>query len=112
MNACWLMSNSRRSKASCPCDDCGTPTFRLDRPDEYYMVTQDVWAEAGMDPDHIPDDDAWTGPDHHYLCIGCLEARLGRQLTAEDFTSVPVNTLAFGWKTGRLLDRLGLLERS
>ena len=31
------------------------------------------------------------GSKDGYLCIGCLERRLGRQLDREDFTSSPVN---------------------
>ena len=41
------------------------------------MVTDAVWAEAG--------DVAGR------LCVGCLEERLGRVLTPEDFTALPVN---------------------
>lgn len=28
-----------------------------------------------------------------YLCIGCLEARLGRQLTHKDFNDAPINSV-------------------
>ena len=29
--------------------------------------------------------------DSGMLCIGCLEVRLGRTLTSEDFTDAPIN---------------------
>jgi len=62
------------------------------------MVTNDVWAEAGMT----------TG----YLCIGCLEARLGRTLVAADFTRVPINEPGNPWNTARLDDRLADVPRT
>jgi hypothetical protein len=50
-------------------------------------------------------------------CIGCLEGRLGRQLTASDFTDVPLNDLsiadgryAWSWRTPRLISRLSGLS--
>lgn len=42
------------------------------------------------------------------LCIGCLENRLKRVLTPEDFMDAPINLpYVFGNKSARLLDRLG-----
>lgn len=77
-----------------PCVDCGVDTYARGV-DEYYMVHNEVWAAAGM----LPRDGM--------LCIGCLEARLGRRLTAVDFTDVPVNDLRWGWHgSARLLSRL------
>ena len=40
-----------------------------------------------------------------YLCIGCLEARLGRRLTPADFPEFPVNQ-PDRFTSARLLDRL------
>lgn len=57
------------------CKGCGISTFNY----EYYMVHSHIWNKAnrlnrrGM------------------LCIGCLERRLGRMLTASDFTDCPLN---------------------
>ena len=49
---------------------------------EFYMVEDEVW-------------DAAVGPDSFirgsYLCIGCLELRLGRRLVPDDFTDAPLN---------------------
>jgi hypothetical protein len=44
---------------------------------EYYMVHNAIWAEAKM--------------GEGYLCIECLEQRLGRTLTARDFMHAPIN---------------------
>lgn len=54
------------------CDDCGMQTA----PCEVYMVRDEVWAEAH---------------GRGYLCIGCLENRLGRELVPDDFPPLPVN---------------------
>jgi hypothetical protein len=81
-----------------PCFDCGTPTCPDGAAWEYYMVTNDLWAASGMQH---------TGG---YLCVGCLEGRIGRQLTPEDFPDWPVNLPEYGWKSNRLLTRLGYEE--
>jgi hypothetical protein len=57
-----------------PCARCGIETY----PYEWYVVRGDVWASAGMGERGI-------------LCVGCLEARLGRPLSANDFADAPVN---------------------
>ena len=45
------------------------------------MVNYDVWAEAGM-----------KQPDYSgQLCISCLEVRLNRILTPDDFLDLPIN---------------------
>lgn len=66
------------------CADCGVGTITLG---EYYMVKDDVWEKA------------WVGrlkswhvlPGQQYLCVGCLETRIGRTLVACDFTDALVN---------------------
>jgi hypothetical protein len=74
------------------CRDCGVCTNCLQ---EYYMVTDSVWysvttatSASGM------------------LCIGCLEARSGKLLTARDFTDAPINHIARMIGTARLKARL------
>jgi hypothetical protein len=59
------------------CWDCNVNTLHTD---EYYMVNDGVWEVATED----------FGGDG-MLCIGCLEARLGDRLTADDFTDAPIN---------------------
>jgi hypothetical protein len=56
------------------CVDCGTDTLPTGwhRRAEYYSVHDEVWAAAGMQ---------FEG----FLCIGCLEVRVGRRLTRSDF---------------------------
>jgi hypothetical protein len=62
------------------CSDCGQDT--APKPPrrgrwEWYIVRDDVWALPGM--------------RDGYLCICCLELRLGRSLCATDFSSTPIN---------------------
>jgi hypothetical protein len=59
---------------------------------EHYMVHNEVWAKAGM--------------ADGYLCIGCLEGRLGRELSATDFIQAPINDPRHPWATPRLRSRL------
>ena len=56
------------------------------------MVRNRVWSAAGM--------------RHGFLCIGCLESRIGRRLTPRDFTSAPINEIDNPWHTIRLTSRL------
>jgi len=65
------------------CEDCGldvTPQTDWGGKDwHYYMVHDALWESAGMKP------------DGGYLCVLCLEDRLGRPLTGNDFTAYPIN---------------------
>lgn len=70
------------------CRDCGVDTNHID---EYYMVDFALWDEHG----------AGDG----MLCIGCLEARIGRRLTPDDFIDAPINRGVFPYSE-RLVDRL------
>ncbi len=70
------------------CGDCHTDVFEAL---EYnYMVTLPVWSAAR---------------GKGLLCIGCIEARLGRQLVASDFSNAPVNWDSMP-HSQRLTDRL------
>ena len=71
------------------CAACSANTLHLD---EYYMVHKELWLTA------------WP-EDRGMLCIGCLESKLGRTLTAADFTDAPVNDGVFG-QSERLAARL------
>lgn len=70
-----------------PCHDCGVGTVYIH---EFYGVLDDVWAEA-------------TTARVRFLCIGCLERRLGRILSPVDFKDVHRN----GDYSERLAARLG-----
>jgi hypothetical protein len=80
------------------CKDCGLDTTpctgkrgcRHKGRWEYYMVHDALWQKAKMR----------TG----FLCIGCLERRLGRVLTVNDFTTAPINNPDL-WDTERLASR-------
>ncbi|WP_245672667.1 hypothetical protein [Aldersonia kunmingensis] len=76
------------------CLDCGVDTDAID---EYYMVHDQVWLQAAPD-------------GKGQLCIGCLEARLGRTLSATDFTDAEVNNPGLGARSVRLVDRLNRTE--
>jgi hypothetical protein len=71
------------------CRDCGVNTSRIG---EYYMVTGEVWQQAG-------------GGDA-MLCVGCLEKRLGRELRCKDFTWAPINLEAMLTGSPRLRKRM------
>lgn len=58
------------------CIDCKVNTYLIG---EYYMVYHSVWEESGLR--------LFDG----MLCISCLEKRIGRQLTSEDFSDFPIN---------------------
>ena len=56
------------------CGDCGNPDY------EMYMVNDDIWSEYGNKT--------------NTLCKSCLEKRMGKRLTKDDFSqhaNVPVN---------------------
>jgi hypothetical protein len=78
------------------CVDCDVCLHRLSEASEYYMVHDWIWDEAGME--------MFGG----HLCIGCLEDRLGRQLTQVDFIACPVNRddRLVRRRSGRLQNRL------
>jgi hypothetical protein len=54
------------------CRDCHVDTHNIGH---YYMVTDELWAASGMKP------------NGGMLCLGCLEQRIGRPLTVDDFTA-------------------------
>jgi hypothetical protein len=74
------------------CMDCGVCT---NCNGEYYMVHDEVWYSAitAMDKGHM-------------LCVGCLELRLNRLLTKDDFTDAPVNVFWLTVGSTRLKNRL------
>jgi hypothetical protein len=82
-------------KPHCPnnCADCGvdtTPPLNGDRRykvrHEWYVVRDAIWKAAGMKDRVIV-----AGEAGYYLCIRCLERRVGRELRRADFTDAPVN---------------------
>jgi len=76
------------------CMDCGINTRIID---EYYTLKDTIWYRANPRGDGM-------------LCIGCLECRLGRSITQDDFRlEVPINMMEFNErfpKSNRLINRL------
>lgn len=70
------------------CLDCGIHTTDIG---EYFMVQDTLWRKVCPAPRAM-------------MCIGCLEKRLGRELTPADFTDAPIN--GAGGKSARLLARI------
>jgi hypothetical protein len=78
------------------CVDCGVDALALR---EWYIVHDELWAMAWVG--RIK---PWHVPSQQILCVGCLERRIGRQLTADDFPDdVPLNRLPEN--SARLRDR-------
>lgn len=83
------------------CDDCNndvTPYDDYGRPVEggweWYIVRSEIWKAASSQSERP-----------RFLCIGCLEGRIGRKLTRADFADVEINKP--GWVASeRLMDRL------
>jgi len=65
-----------------PCHDCGRRTTADGGladglgGREFYVVHDDVWPIGGLDG---------------FLCVECLECRIGRRLVPGDFPDVPAN---------------------
>jgi hypothetical protein len=88
-----MTSNPRNLCADCDTDTTpciGRRGCRHAGKWEWYMIWASVWEAAGM--------------DGGFLCIGCLEHRLGRTLKRRDFAAVPVNGPK-SWDTPRLAAR-------
>lgn len=83
----------RKGRTDFLCLDCKVDTSKNY---EYYMLRDDVWWSVHPSPFGM-------------LCIGCVETRLGRTLTADDFHPCYLNGAAFS-KSLRLADRLGILN--
>ena len=85
-----------RKKTNLPCRDCGINTANINGQWEFYMVTDEVWQAAVGTPAAIV-------TDGDFLCIGCLEMRLG---TPGDFTDCLANDPRDPGHTPRLRSRL------
>ena len=65
---------SSEEKKRFTCQDCGNPDYKM------YMVNDDLWSKYGN--------------SENTLCMSCLEKRIGRKLTKQDFSdykNVPAN---------------------
>jgi hypothetical protein len=92
------------------CKDCGMdtepwPPHRGTQ--EHFIVKNEIWAAAGMPPGKVdPDDMSMRGGG--ILCVGCIEKRLGRLLTINDFAPRTLDLLKSCEHTPRLLSRVGI----
>lgn len=82
----------------CPCFDCNVSTIQIG---EYYNVHKEIWEESGIENER-------GAPPHVYLCIGCLESRIGRILQPEDFGHCVINVDPLHYRSSRFCQRLGL----
>lgn len=88
-----------KEKRFAHCIDCGVDTF-VTR--EWYMVHDALWQSV------ITSEDPVT---RVFLCVLCLEDRLGRQLCSSDFmdpAEAKINRHEIGRKNERLLSRLNV----
>lgn len=81
---------SQKSRARFKCLDCNVDTGKLH---EHYMLEDSVWFQV-------------VNSNQGMLCIGCIEARLGRLLTPKDFNNSFINNPGFAPMSMRLLSRL------
>jgi hypothetical protein len=76
---------------------------------EHYLVRDDVWQQAGMPPGTADSDhDLAVVGGGGCLCVGCIEKRLGRLLTIDDFVPITLELLKECQSTPRLLSRVGV----
>jgi hypothetical protein len=75
-----------------PCFDCKTDTSEIG---EYYMLHDEIWQAAITATKPLK--------RIRFLCVGCIEERLGRELNPADFTDAPINRQS--WNSTRLKAR-------
>jgi hypothetical protein len=93
------------------CKDCGMdtepwPPHRGTQ--EHYVVKDDIWQQAGMPLGKVDPDNYLAISGGGILCVGCLERRLGRLLTNDDFSPITLDLLRDCQNTPRLLSRVGI----
>ena len=77
------------------CIECDVNTLDVR---EYYMIQNDLWEQVNPNKNGM-------------MCIGCVEEKLKRELTPEDFTNCPLNLFSPNKKSERLLKRLGYTNK-
>lgn len=63
---------------------------RMNQP---YMIQEELWKQIKK-------------PREMYLCLYCVESRLGRKLEDEDFIDAPINNGYFGFISELWVDRI------
>lgn len=79
-----------RSRRKFQCVDCRVDTGKIH---EHYFVHTHLWLTVMPSVNGM-------------LCIGCIEKRLGRSLTARDFTDATINNPRYEPKSQRLMARM------
>ena len=72
------------------CMDCSIDTGKAG---EHYMLLDEIWNQVCSSPLGM-------------LCVRCLERRLGRRLTKNDFNNSYINSMNFAPKSAVLSSRL------
>jgi hypothetical protein len=74
-----------------PCACCGVSTAKLG---EHFYLKNEVWFKVHP-------------TERGFLCIGCIESKLGRKLVRNDFTDASINKPQRGVEMSlRLIQRL------
>jgi hypothetical protein len=72
---------------------------------EQFIVNDNIWIAAGMTPGKV-DPKTYELIGGGFLCVGCIEIRLGRRLTVGDFKKITLPLLLSSpWITERLRSR-------
>ena len=92
--------------SSTACIDCRTETQPNKAAGNYeqFIVTDEVWQAAGMPLGNVDPKSFVLKGGGGCLCVGCIERRLGRQLTNPDFVHQELmwTNRDAGWLTTRL----------
>lgn len=87
------MAGNKNSRKKWLCLDCGLDTGKAG---EHFFLIDEVWSLTGLG--HLG-----------MLCVEHVEERIGRLLVPADFSSAYINRLNFGFKSTRLMKRMGHL---
>ena len=94
----WMVEYHANAKKRFGCVDCGA--------DERYMLVNEAWHKAFPDYQEVRRKRKLEDPlNQTCLCLMCVEKRLGRLLTIEDFVNYPINKLIF-WGHRIAMDKL------
>lgn len=77
------------------CRGCGILTNKIG---EHYYIDSRLWLQANRQHNGM-------------MCIGCVEARIGRSLTPKDFIPCPLHNPKKYFLSTRLKNRLGIKEK-
>jgi hypothetical protein len=101
--------SKRVKRGTALCCDCGMNTMPPGKPKpgtfEQFVVKDEVWIAAGMMPGKV-DPKTCVLVGGGFLCVGCIENRLGRRLTIDNFKPIVIGlAISDIWSTPRLRSR-------